>query len=120
MSDPETSTRRPARSVELDAPTRRRPKARRLTPAQIRAVAQKYYAGSDIRSLTREFGIHRTSLYRYLKSYEGQPEAQHDATHWRIECERLKNVCVGLALENRALKDRLLPDDSGTLAVSPS
>jgi len=85
--------------------TRRRPWSRRLTPAQIRALAEKYYAGSSVQEVMREFGICRSSLYRYLRSYDGQADKENDVTHWRIEYERLKNLCVELAFENKTLRN---------------
>lgn len=82
--------------------------SRKLTPAQIRVVAQRYHAGSNTREIMQEFGIGRTSLYRYLQDYEATPDVTNDATHWRIEYERVKDLAVELALANKTANARII------------
>ena len=93
--------------MPAEAPRPRRSRlqwSRKLTPAQIRVVAQRYYGGSNVRELMAEFKIGRSSLYRYLADYNATPEVTNNVAHWRIEYERLKQVVVDLALENKALR----------------
>ena len=80
--------------------------SRKLTPAQVQVIARKYQAGSNIRELMRDFSICRSTLYRYLSEYKQPGLDAGDATYWRIECERLKEVVVDLTLENKALRAR--------------
>lgn len=82
----------------------RKPWSRKLTPAQIRVVAEKYHAGSNVREIMKEFGIGRSSLYRYLEDYKHSPDVTNDVTHWRIEYQRVKDLAIELALENKRLR----------------
>ena len=83
----------------------RKPWSRKLTPAQIRAVCEQYLAGSNVREIMTQFGIGRSSLYRYLADYRNTPDVTNDSTHWRIEYQRVKDLAIELALENKKLRD---------------
>lgn len=85
----------------------RRPWSRKLTPAQIKIIAERYYAGSNVQAIMREFNIGRSSLYRYLHDFKNDPNVTNDVTHLRIECERLKGLAIQLALENKQLRQSL-------------
>lgn len=82
----------------------RKPWSRKLTPAQIRVVAERYLAGGNVREVMKEFGIGRSSLYRYLEDYRSTPDVTNDVTHWRIEYQRVKDLAIDLALENKKLR----------------
>jgi len=81
--------------------------SRKLTPAQIRVVAERYHAGSNTREIMKDFGIGRTSLYRYLQDYQATPDVTNDPTHWRINYERVKDLAVELALANKVANARI-------------
>lgn len=93
--------------VTVDAPKKtrsRKPWSRKLSPAQIRVVAERYLAGGSAAAVMKEFGIGRSSLYRYLDDYRSMPDVTDDVTHWRIEYQRVKDLAIDLALENKKLR----------------
>ena len=86
----------------------RRPWSRKLNPAQIKALVNAYHGGSNVRDIMAEYRIGRTSLYRYIHDYDAMPDSTNDVSFWRIEAQRLKELVVELAKENKRLNDVLL------------
>lgn len=85
----------------------RRPWSRKLNPAQIKALVNAYHGGSNVRDIMAEFKIGRTSLYRYIHDYDAMPDAENDASYWRIETQRLKELVVEMAKDCKTLRDEL-------------
>lgn len=85
----------------------RRPWSRKLNPAQIKALVNAYHGGSNVRDIMAEFRIGRTSLYRYIHDYDTMPDVENDVAYWRIETQRLKELVVEMAKENKRLNDIL-------------
>lgn len=80
---------------------------KKLTPAQIQVICERFHGGSHVRDLMAEYNISRSSLYRYLEEYEKGPDLQQDVAYWRIECQRVKDLAMELALENKDLRAKL-------------
>lgn len=83
----------------------RRPWSRKLNPAQIKALVNAYHGGSNVRDIMQEYRIGRTSLYRYIHDYDAMPDTSNDVSYWRIETQRLKELVVEMAKENKRLQD---------------
>lgn len=83
----------------------RRPWSRKLNPSQIKALINAYHGGSNVRDIMAEYHIGRTSLYRYIHDYDAMPDTTNDPSYWRIEAQRLKELVVEMAKENKRLND---------------
>lgn len=113
--------------MELPATVRtRRPWSKKFTPAEIRAVINEYHAGSNTREICKKYDIGRTTLYRWIEQHDQMPVDERDITTLKIEVATLKELIVGLALENKKLRsehgqssDLLAGDSSHSGAGGP-
>lgn len=94
-------------AIEMEAPTTvrtRRPWSKKFTPAEIRTVINEYHAGSNTREICKKYNIGRTTLYRWIEQHDSMPVDERDITTLKIEVATLKELIVGLALENKKLR----------------
>ena len=94
-------------AAEMEASTTirtRRPWSKKFTPAEIRTVINEYHAGSNTREICKKYSIGRTTLYRWIEQHDAMPVDERDITTLKIEVATLKELIVGLALENKKLK----------------
>lgn len=94
-------------ALEMEAPTTirtRRPWSKKFTPAEIRTVINEYHSGSNTREICKKYSIGRTTLYRWIEQHDAMPVDERDITTLKIEVATLKELIVGLALENKKLR----------------
>lgn len=82
----------------------RRAWSAKLGPAQIRVLANRYYGGQNTPSLLSDFGISRSSLFRYLKEYADMPDKNKDMAWVLTENGRLVSLVSKLVLQLEDLK----------------